>query len=259
MFGCKHWGRHKHMLPKSNFDRCKQVCAVRRGQAGRAEVTAQQIKSIGLETWTRLSAQPEIFMFPVARTSTHFSSLPATLNHRVTLEKADRKSAEREQCWSFLNPPARGSRFRPSVCPARPRDAKSASAFWHAAAQFHLLNIQPPRRPARCGVRARGDHCVYSHSAHNHSHWWCAQSTNQISKSGAQSTSDRYNPPVCHLTVAFSPRVSFSTAPLLICVRLCNTTLPNLCSHCRSSRSNMNDCLYLFVLVRLVIAIAFWG
>ncbi len=57
------------------------------------------------------------------------------------------------------------------------------------------------RRPVRSGVGARGDQHDCTHSAHNHSHWWCARSINQISQSGAQSASNQYNPPVCRLDV----------------------------------------------------------
>lgn len=68
------------------------------------------------------------------------------------------------------------------------------------------------RRPGRSSVWAGGDQHDYTHSAHNHSHWWCARSINPISQSRAQSASNQYNPPVCQRSLFL--RIS----PLLICV-----------------------------------------
>lgn len=164
----------------------------------------------------------------------------ATLNHRATLEKADRKSAERERCWSFLNPPARGSGSgfsMPRTSPGCQLDVRFLTCRLAVPSSEYTTAtpVQWDVAPESCG-----DQHDYARSAHNHSHWWCTRSINQISQSGAQSASDQYNPPACRLTVALSPRVSF-----------CSTS-PHLCLQVIMLQ-------YKLLLVRRAsVAIAFW-
>lgn len=219
MFDCEGLGKHKHMFPKSEFDMCKQVCVRVEGTGRQGEEWLKSQRSRSRVSGEKYEHGPQhklrfsCFLWPGhARTFPPCSHAQSQSNSWESRQKVG-------GAWTMLKFSQSSSerlRFRLQHAPHVPRMPARRP-----------LSDMPPRRsilwiynrhtpPVRCGAGACGDQLDYARSAHNHSHWWCTRSVNQISQSGAQSASDQYNPPACRLTVALGPRVSFcSTSPHL--------------------------------------------
>lgn len=103
---------------------------------------------------------------------------PASLNHRVTLKKAERKLADREQCWSFFNPSVRGSVSGIGMHCTSP-GCKTDDHFLTCCLAVPSPEYPTTRRPVKCDAGDCGDKHDYRNSPHNHLHWWCPSSINQ--------------------------------------------------------------------------------
>lgn len=164
-------GKHKCMLPKSEFDMCKQVCVSEEGTGRQGEGWLKSLfctSRVSDEKHEHSSQQKlrfSCFLWPGhART---FPFKPLSITEQLLRNQTEsQRSVNDVEVFSILLLVAQ---VQTLVCPTRPQDARYVR-FLTCRHTDPFSEYTTTRRQAR----GCGDQHDDTHSAHNHSHWWCA-------------------------------------------------------------------------------------
>lgn len=164
-------GKHKRMLPKTEFDMCKQVCVSEEGTGRQGEgwlkslFCTSRVSDEKHEHSSQHKLRFSCFLWPGhART---FPFKPHSITAQLLRNQTEsRRSVNDAEVFSIL---LRVAQVQTFVCPTRPQDARYVR-FLTCRHTDPFSEYTTTRRQARGCVRACGDQHDYTHSAHNHSH-----------------------------------------------------------------------------------------